>query len=735
MKMMRRSLKDIYNKSILLVPLLIGLVFIVVQGTYIIYGSVTRYNQEVESYRNEIKARIENDVHSAVYMANYYIEVNQEKVDEETLKLEVVALFEKMTAEYNGYYFSADYEGTTIFGPSKGNNVYHIEDKNGLKVVQELIKAAQSGGGFVEYVMPPIEGVEQLPKLSYVMPFDRYGWYVGAGIFLNQMEAIEDSIIKRAYLEGFIAVLSTVVVIGLGMILMIVLNRRIYRRFGKQILRMRDYLKEAEGSDVLLDSMDFDIDEISQIAEGVTRLVEMRIIQRQRIKSMVEALPDVIFVIQRDGWINEIEAGKKTWISEKAETIRGNHIKTFVDHESLKLCLEYIQMAIETNEIQVQELRRNEEGVDKYYELRYSKLDQERVIMVLRDISELTRSRLNIEYLSYHDALTGLHNRRFFEEEMRRYDNPRDLPLSIIMVDVNGLKLTNDAFGHVKGDALLVKVAHLLKLECRAHDVIARIGGDEFVILLPHTTKEDTAYIVERIYMSMKNEYLDNIIVSISAGWDTKDNQETMIVDVFNNAEAAMYQRKLTEGQSMRNKTVQVILRTLHEKTEGEKYHSERVSQLCMLIGEALELDQINIKELELAGLLHDIGKISIADGILNKPGKLSDFEYVEIKRHPESGYQILKSIDAYASVADDVLSHHERYDGTGYPRGLKGDEITLIARIMTIADAYAAMTSPRKYRPMLNKQQALDELIKNGNTQFDLSLVKVFEDKVWPYL
>lgn len=735
MKTTRRNLKDIYNKNILLVPLLIGIVFIVIQGIYIFLNSVERYNHEVGAYRNEIRTKIKGDVDVAVYMANYYIQVNQEKFGEEELRQQVINLFETLSAEYNGYYFSADYEGTTIFGPSKGNNVYHIEDKNGLKVVQKLIETARAGGGYVEYVMPPIEGVAQLPKLSYVRPFEKYNWYIGAGIFLNEISGIEASILKRAYIEGLIAVLSTVGIIGLGMVLMVILNRRVYKRFNDQILKMRDYLKEAEVNDRYIDNTSFDIDEIYQIAEGVTSLVKMRVKQRQRIKSMVEALPDVIFVIHKEGWIRDVEVGRNTWIFEVAENFRGKHIHDIIENESAKESLENIGKAIEIGVTQVQEIKREDQGLVNYYELRYSKLDDEQVVVILRDVSELTRSRLNIEFISYHDALTGLHNRRFFEEEMRRFDNPRDLPLSIIMIDVNGLKLTNDAFGHLKGDELLIKVANLLKMECRSHDVIARIGGDEFVILLPHTSKEEAAYIVERIYKLMKSERLDNIILSISAGWDTKETQETLLTDTFNNAEASMYQRKLTEGQSMRNKTVQVILRTLHEKTPGEKQHSERVSQLCTLIGEALDLDQLNIKELETAGLLHDIGKITISDGILNKPGILTEHEYAEVKRHPENGYQILKSIDAYAALADDVLNHHERLDGNGYPRGLKADEITLISRIITIADAYTAMTSPRNYKTMMNKEQALEELLKHSGTQFDLSIVKVFENKVWPYL
>ncbi len=149
-----------------------------------------------------------------------------------------------------------------------------------------------------------------------------------------------------------------------------------------------------------------------------------------------------------------------------------------------------------------------------------------------------------------------------------------------------------------------------------------------------------------------------------------------------------MYRNKLTESQSMRNKTIQVILETLNAKNKREKIHSENVSIISRNIGEELELDDQLIKEIEIAGLMHDIGKIAISESVLNKEGPLTESEYVEVKKHPESGYQILKSVDAYSSLAEYALSHHEWYDGTGYPKGLKGIEIPLISRIISVADA-----------------------------------------------
>lgn len=350
-------------------------------------------------------------------------------------------------------------------------------------------------------------------------------------------------------------------------------------------------------------------------------------------------------------------------------------------------------------------------------------------VIVFRDFTEKKEKNNKILYLSYHDQLTGLYNRRFFEEELKRLDTERNLPYSIAMVDVNGLKLTNDAFGHLIGDELLIRVARILKKEFRSDDIIARIGGDEFVMLLPKTSCSETEEIVQRVYKSIENEKLGTVVISISIGWYTKTNIKEDIKEVFKKSEEYMYKRKFTESQSMRSRTVRLIIKTLNERNEREKVHSERVSQICIEIGKAINLSPQKISELEMAGLIHDIGKISISENIINKPDKLTLAEYEIMKRHTESGYQILKTVDEYNSLSEYALTHHERWDGKGYPKRLKGEEIPLISRIIAIADSYEAMTADKLYRKKIDKEEALEEIAKNGGTQFDPELAKIFVD------
>ena len=353
------------------------------------------------------------------------------------------------------------------------------------------------------------------------------------------------------------------------------------------------------------------------------------------------------------------------------------------------------------------------------------------VVLVFRDVTEKRKKQADIEYLSYHDQLTGLYNRRFFESELKRLDTASNFPLTIAILDVNGLKLANDAFGHALGDKVLIRIAELINKECRAGDIIARVGGDEFNIILPQTNSEQAGRIMDCLAKATAHEKVDSLNLSISCGWHCKDKAEDSIATVLKKAEDHMYRRKLSESASIHYKTIAVIIKTLYEKNQREEQHSKRVSQLCAAIGTALGLCDEDIIELKTVGLMHDIGKIAIEYIILEKPGALNESEWLEIERHPEIGYKIFSSVNQFAPLADYVLAHHERWDGQGYPRALIGDAIPLEARIIAVADAYDAMTSDRPYRSKLSPDAANEEIKRNSGIQFDPEIVRVFLEKV----
>ena len=354
------------------------------------------------------------------------------------------------------------------------------------------------------------------------------------------------------------------------------------------------------------------------------------------------------------------------------------------------------------------------------------------VICITKDISErikmeaaLLESATNLKYLSFHDKLTGLYNRAFFEEELKRLDDERHLPLSIIMGDLNGLKIINDAFGHHEGDKLLVSAARILTNCCRRDEIVARWGGDEFIILLPGCKYETASRILERLNKCSINIEEASIQASISLGMASKTSANIDIKDVIKEAEDNMYRNKLLESRSARSSFITSLEKTLWTRSHETQEHCQRMLEMAQKFGQIVNLNGIERNNLKLIARLHDIGKIAIPNSILNKPGELSEEEWELIKKHPEIGYRIALSSPELAPIAETILYHHERWDGTGYPLGLKGESIPLISRIIALADAYDVMINGRPYKKAMEKTEVWKEIEKCSGTQFDPDLVR----------
>ena len=351
--------------------------------------------------------------------------------------------------------------------------------------------------------------------------------------------------------------------------------------------------------------------------------------------------------------------------------------------------------------------------------------------ILIRDVTEQKDAEKRIKYLSFHDNLTGLYNRAYFDEELQRFDSKRYFPLSIIMGDLNGLKLINDAFGHLKGDLILCKISKILENCMRKGDIIARWGGDEFSILLPNTDIIDTSKVVERIKRECKKTNKQKIPVSISLGMAIKERPDQDIQDILKESEDNMYKQKLLESNSFSNSIIMSLKRTLWEKSKETEEHANRLKELSIGIGKAIDLPNNKIDELSLLADLHDIGKISISDEILVKKNKLTKSEWEVIKRHPEIGYNIAQSSVQLAHIAPAILSHHEHWDGSGYPQGLHGEEIPITSRIIAIVDAYDVMRYGRVYEASMSEGEYILELDRNSGTQFDPIITRIFIDEI----
>lgn len=641
---------------------------------------------------------------------------------------DIIDIINNNKVDKNGYSFLIDGKGNILAHPnyeyslaSKLKNINEITDGLNYIMSQKLV-------GKTKINMDGIEG-----NLAY-RSIENIDWIIGSFTSLNEYNKVELQFLKIFIYTLTFAIISFAIFLWLQKKYFLkpvtLLAKDIQKINIENDITYRVPYKKKEALSELRKSINKSLTKSHEFFEQLKHEKEKLRDILDRNSALVNAMPDQLFVINNNGYFVDFKGSKDEAVIISKEELVGKTLWDILPKEFADKSYNMIKLTLETNKLQSFEYTIEIDEVSRIFEIRMVK-SKEEVIAIARDITERRKMEQKLDYLSYHDQLTGLYNRRFFEEELKRLNVTRNLPLTIVMADVNGLKLINDSFGHVIGDELLIKVAQVIKDGCREDDIISRIGGDEFVILLPNTSSKDAEMIVNRIRGLASLQKVSSIELSISFGWETKSKEEEEITEIFNKAEDYMYTRKLFEGPSMRSKTINTIISTLHEKNFREEQHSKRVSKICRKMGEVLELSQEDIKELETVGLLHDIGKIAIDEVILNKTQEIENDEWDEIRRHPEIGYRILKTGSDMAEIAEFVLSHHERWDGKGYPKGLKGEEIPLQARIISIADAYDAMSSDRPYRNALREEEIIKEFKENAGTQFDPKLVRIFIEKI----
>lgn len=348
-------------------------------------------------------------------------------------------------------------------------------------------------------------------------------------------------------------------------------------------------------------------------------------------------------------------------------------------------------------------------------------------IFAITDLSQIIDLKKEIDYLKYHDRLTGLYNRTYFEKEVLEFNQKDNYPIAIILGDINGLKMTNDVFGNRKGDQILITVANIFSLACRDKDILVRYGGDEFAAIMPNTNLEATQRTVKNILDLCGMEHCGHAKISLSIGYSCQENMADSLSEAVNTAEDYMFRNKMLDDKSYRSSFVSSLKSILYNKSYETEQHAMRIMGLCTEVGRQMGLPENEMNDLSLFSMLHDIGKIGVKDQVLSKPGKLTDDEWMEMRSHSTIGYRIARSSPELQSVAKYILFHHERFDGTGYPKGLKGEEIPLLSRILSVADSYDAMVNDRCYRKAMRKESAIDEIKRCSGTQFDPKVVGYF--------
>jgi len=365
---------------------------------------------------------------------------------------------------------------------------------------------------------------------------------------------------------------------------------------------------------------------------------------------------------------------------------------------------------------------------DRWFEVHVYSPKRRQFITIFEDITNRREREREIEYLNFHDRYTGFFNRKAFELYFSEYDTRRMYPLTIVLFDINNLKAVNDTLGHEIGDLLIWQLSDCIKeASYDASWIAARLDGDDFGLLLPFANKQLTEQVAEHILVSYERKNVGNQYGSVSWGSATKHEHGIGFEGVLRLAEDDLFEHKLAENASSRQQTIDVLLQALFSKSPREKEHSNRVSRISAGIARKMGLPSDQVEMIRVAGIMHDIGKVAIDDTILNKPGKLDDQQWKEMKRHSEIGFHLLSSVSRYSIFAKDVLAHHEKWDGSGYPRGLKGEQIPLAARIIAVADAFDAMLCERPYRKPVSVEEAKEELLRCCDSHFDAQVVHAF--------
>ena len=455
---------------------------------------------------------------------------------------------------------------------------------------------------------------------------------------------------------------------------------------------------------------------------------------QEKYKALFDVIPFGIMELDGDRMVISVNKQVLEIFDCRQRDLVGNSLENveIFKNKEIKNYFDFLDHSIiEKRQFSTELKLLDKSGSSIYVELNYyiHKKDNKikSVYIIINNITERKRIEDEIKYLRFHDQLTELYNRSYFDEEIKRLNTERQLPLSIVIGDINGLKIINDAFGNNEGDRLLKIVSDIFKKVCRREDIIARYGEDEFAVLLPTTSKELALEIKNRIKKMCEKVSKKEFPFILSLGVSTKESREQQFSEIIISAKDSMYRNKLISGKNTPGGVVFSLIDSLLENGYETREHTKRVEKMASELGRALRLTKSKMDELSMLASLHDLGKVAIPDNILKDKEKLSSEDWEVIKSYPEIGYNIAKSSFKFTHIADYILYHHERWDGLGYPMKLKGEDIPLLSRIMSIVDAYDVMRSGRFYKKTLTKDNAIKELRNCSGKQFDPRLVEEF--------
>lgn len=708
-----------------------------------------------ENYDMVIRNQIET---VAGVMDGIYQKAVDGKVTLDQAKKESADILRNLRYGKEGYFWADTVDGVNVvlYGSEvEGTNRIDYQDERGVYVVRETIELALAGGGYYDYFFARKDGVEGQEKRGFSVYYKPYGWVIGTGIYTSDVDQIilnKQTSQKEEMKTNFSRSMSILLILFFGVILFIY---NLAKNTTQPLKFTSHYAKQiAEGTytvempEPYLKRRD-EIGIMSRALSQMQKSIRSSIREKQEANDQLErekeflntvliTIGDGIVVTDQTGSIKMLNMAAVQMIGideEKLIGTTGSQFMKFLDYETQTKLEGLISLAIRS--------KKKVEREESYLSIGERKIlveesaspimDQQKnltgIVYVFRNITDSKIRKQEIEFLSYHDQLTELFNRRYFEEKCTTVLEKKNLPISLIIADLNALKLTNDAFGHLRGDQMITSFSDVLKSSFSKQDIVARIGGDEFAMLLPNTKQEQAEEMIQVVREKLKGVAVEQVPVTAAFGHASIHNLNESFANIFRLADENMYSQKLLDHIRIKKTIVNRIALTNNHRQKGKNEEVKRCVQLVGSYLEFMDMDETMIKKMRKAAFVYDIGYVTIPNSVVKKNMSLTKKEWEEVKTHAVSGYNILKNIDHYAENAEDILTHHEWFNGKGYPRGLVGKNIPLGARILALVTDYVAMTHSRPYRDAMTNEEAYKLIQEQSGTRYDPELVDSFLD------